>query len=146
MHSSFDQTNNWYTLWMQQSKVFFETADQYFKNSFEKDGGLDPKQHLEKIHAWLETLKRQWEIHCYAEKQKMYWDTILKLYNETSELMINEWIRRSKDENPIQSTRDLYELWLACCTETYQKAMNSKDFQSVFGDWMNAAINFWVKA
>ena len=148
MNTSFDANINWYELWMQQSKIFFETTEQYLKDFFEKGKSISPEDHLKQVNEWLEILKKQWEIHLLTEKQKTYqtyWNMMSKLYGEASDLMLNEWIKRTKAETPIQSTRALYELWLHCCNEVYQKAMNSKDYQTAWGQWLNGALQFWAE-
>lgn len=139
-------STNWYELWMKQSKEFFETADKNLKDLFGKNTSASPEDQLKQMQKWLEMWKGQWQCSPLTTQQKAfenYWKSMTKLCNDASEMMIKEWIKRSQDQNPIKNTRELYELWLSCCHDVYQKSTHSKDYQEAYGDFMNAALKFW---
>lgn len=144
-----DFYTNWYELWMKQSQDFFSSAEKNLKGMFEDQSFKNPEAHLKQINEWLETLKTQWEFSQLTDDQKaqqMYWKMMAKMCSDAADRMVSEWIKRSKTDNPIQSIRELYELWLACCQEVYQKALQTKNFQEAYADFMNAAFKFWQSA
>src|SRR3990167_4338553 len=146
MSTTFDTQTDWYALWMKQSKIFFDTANEKLHDLFSQEKLNHPEDHLKQIRLWLETLKNQWEMAKSHEQQKnvqAYWNMMMKMYQEASDLLLKQWIKRSQDENPIKSVRELYELWLNCCHETYQKSIRSKAFQDVYGEFFNAAVKYW---
>lgn len=140
-----DFNTDWYKIWMQQSKEFFDITEKNLKGLFDKNDFVDPEKHREKIDEWLNALKRHWEFPLMQEQNSFqaYWLTIGKMYNEASELLLKEWIKRAHGDYPVKNFRDLYELWLNCCHEVYQRTLQSKAYQEVYGDFMNAALKFW---
>lgn len=142
----FEFDNSWFELWTTQSKMFFESANKNLKDLFEKNAAIDPTKHMRQIQQWMDTLKTQWQFIELNEQQKVYanyWKQMEKMCNDASEMMLQEWIKRSKEQDPIKNVRELYELWLNCCHEVYKKAMYSKSYQAAYGDMMNAAIKYW---
>jgi len=145
----FEPNTNWYELWMKQSKEFFETAEKNLPGMFPKEGFAKPEEHLKQINDWLDSLKSQWRLSQLNDQQKAfetYWQMTTKMCNEASDKMVEQWIKRSRDNHPIKNIRELYELWLDCCQEIYKKGMASKDFQQAYGDYMNAVLQFWKSA
>lgn len=145
----FDFNTNWYDLWMKQSKDFFTSADDNLKDMFSKGTYANPQDHLEQINEWLEKLKHQWEFTQLTEEQKVYqtyWKTMSKMCSDASDMMVEQWIKRSQEKNPIKTVHELYELWLNCCHEIYQKSVKSKAYQDAYGEFMNAAFKFWKSA
>lgn len=139
---------NWYDFWMQQSQTFFSSADEHLKDLFAKNTFVNPEMHTKQIQQWLDALKIQWQFaELTKEQQKFqeYWQMMAALYTEATEKMMEEWKSRTEDNNPITSTRELYELWLNACHEVYQKALKSKGYQDVYAEWMNATLKFWSK-
>lgn len=137
---------NWYELWMKQSKEFFESADKNLKEIFGKHSIANPEEHLKQVEQWLETLKKQWESSQLTKEQKAYqeyWKMMAKMYSDASDMMLQEWIKRSHHDNAIKNIRELYELWIQCCHSVYQKSLQSNAYQEAYGDFMNAAIKFW---
>ncbi len=145
----FEFNTHWYELWMKQSKEFFDTADKNLKDMFPPDGPSHPEEHLEQINQWLKELKKQWHAAPLSEKQSAfedYWKMMTKMCDEASDRMLEQWIKRSRENNPIKNIHGLYELWLDCCHEMYKNAMASKDFQQVYGEYMNTVLQFWKSA
>ncbi len=136
----------WYDLWMKQSKEFFDSANKNLQDMFEPGAFAKPEDHLKQINQWLETLKNQWKFTQFSEQQKAYenyWKMMSKMCNDASDMMLDKWMERSREDKPIKNIRELYELWLNCCQEIYKKSMVSKDFQEAYGEFMNAALHFW---
>jgi Poly(R)-hydroxyalkanoic acid synthase subunit (PHA_synth_III_E) len=147
--NKFDFNTNWYDLWMKQSKEFFDSADKNLKDVFGHGAAANPEDHLKQIQQWLETLKNQWQFAQLNEQQRAYetyWKSMMKMCSDASDKMLSEWIKRSHDNNPIKNVQELYELWLNCCHEVYQKAMHTKSHQEVYGEMMDAALKFWKSA
>jgi hypothetical protein len=147
--NTFDFNANWYELWMKQSKEFFDSADKNLKGMFTQGSQVNPEEHMKQINLWMETLKNQWQFTQLNEQQKAYenyWRMLSKMCTDASDMMLQQWTQRSKENNPIKNIRELYELWLACCNEIYTKAMHSKSYQEAYGEFMNAAIHFWKSA
>lgn len=147
----FDIYTYWYDLWMKQSKEFFESANNNLKNMFdqEKESYLNPEEHIKQIQEWLETLKNQWQFIQLNEQQKAYetyWKMMNKMCAEASDMMLSEWMKKTREHQPIKNIHELYELWLNCCNEIYTKAMHSKSYQEAYGEFMNAALKFWKSA
>lgn len=145
-HSGFDANTNWYEMWMKQSKDFYSSADSNLKDMFSKGAFEKPEDHLKQINKWIETLKSQWEFSQLTSEQKMYQTYVKmmgKMCSDASDMMVEQWIKRSHEENPVKSIRELYELWLNCCHEVYQKSLQSKAYQDVYGELMNGAFKFW---
>lgn len=141
-----DIYTQWYQLWMEQSRAFFESADKNLKNMFEANKFANPEDNLKQINAWLETLQHQWEFTKLTEEQKVYanyWQQMMQMYKEASNKMVEEWIQRSHENNPVKNVHDLYDLWLKSCHEVYQKSMQTKSYQEAYGEFMNAAMKFW---
>lgn len=131
----------WYTLWINQSKQFFESAEQNLKEMFKEGSTFKPEEHLKQVDAWLEKLKQQWKYNQLSEEQKAhqaYWATFANMYTQATDLMLEQWKKRSQD-NPIKSTRELYDLWLNCCSEVYQKSQQTQ----AFDEFRKAAVKFW---
>lgn len=145
----FDFNTDWYDLWMKQSKGFFESAEQNLKGMFTTDAYNHPQDHMQQINEWMEKLKKQWQFTPLDEKQNAYinyWKVMTKMCTDASEMMVNQWMQRSKENNPVKNIRELYEMWLNCCNQVYGNAMHSKSYQETYGEFMNAAINFWKSA
>lgn len=144
--NSFDFYVNWYDIWTKQSKEFFETANDHLQDLFAKNAVLNPEDHLSQINAWLDHLKSQWGLASFnieQESYQLYLTMMNKIFSEAAELMIKKWIKRTEDNVPIKNIVELYELWLACCHEAYQKSIYTKTHQEMYGDMMNSAIKFW---
>lgn len=142
----FDFNIGWYELWMKQSKEFFETADKNLKDMFSKGTPVNPEEHMKQIRQWLDSLKNQWEFIQLSDDQKAmqtYWKNMTKMCLDASDKMLEEWIKRSREKDPVKSVRELYEIWLNCCHEVYQKSLQSKTYQDAYGEFMNAAFKFW---
>jgi hypothetical protein len=140
---------NWYDLWMKQSKEFFDTADKNLKDLFNKSTFPNPEDHLKQIQKWLDALKTQWQFTQLTDQQKMYenyWKMMSKMCSDASDMLVGQWIKRNREQDPIKNTRELYELWLNCCQEVYEKAMHSAAYQKAYGDFMNAALKYWKSA
>src|SRR5579871_5779021 len=94
--------NSWYDLWMKQSNEFFESANKNLKNMFDKDTFANPEDHLKQIQQWLDSLKSQWQFTQLNDQQKMYenyWKTMSKMCSEASDMMVNQWIKRNRENN-----------------------------------------------
>jgi hypothetical protein len=144
--NSFDIYTNLYDIWIKQSKEFFETANDHLQDFFSKNNMLSPENHIDQIKTWLNHLKNQWEQAPFTSKQESYQQYLTmmnKIFNEASELMIKKWIKRVEEKEPIKNSLELYELWLDCCYEAYQKSMFIKAHQELYGNMMDAAIKFW---
>lgn len=142
----FNINTDWYELWMRQSKEFFESANKNLGDMFMKNDFAHPENHMKQIHAWLEALKSQWQFNPLNEQQKIYenyWKMMAKICNEASDMMVEQWLKRSQQQNPVKDMRELYELWLNCCHEMYQKSLQSKNMQEAYGNMMNAMMQFW---
>ncbi|OGT59482.1 MAG: hypothetical protein A3F14_02960 [Gammaproteobacteria bacterium RIFCSPHIGHO2_12_FULL_43_28] len=145
----FDFNTNWYELWMNQSNQFFETANDKLKDLFGKNKFVNPEDHLQQINEWMEKLKSQWEGNRLTPDQRAfesYWKTMSKMCSDATELMLNQWIKRSREDNPIKTVRELYELWLSSCNEVYQRSLQSKAFQDAYGEFMQSAFKYWKLA
>lgn len=144
-----DFNANWYDLWMKQSKDFFDSADTNLKDFFAKGAFSNPEAHLKEINAWLQTLKNQWEFtQLTAEQQayQSYWKIMMQMCNQATDLMLDQWIKRAQNQQPIKTIRELYELWLDCCQQVYQKALQSNAYQKAYMEFMQAAFKFWQTA
>ena len=139
----------WYELWMKQTKDFFDTANKSLKDLFAQGSPVDPQQHLKQIDEWLDSLKAQWQSTQLTTDQKAYeayWKMMSKMYMEATDLMLAQWIKRTQDHQPVTSIRELYDLWLNSCHQVYQKSLQSKSYQDVYGELMNATLKFWKSA
>lgn len=142
----FDFNTNWYELWMKQSKEFFESANENLKGLFDTNASINPEDHLKQIRTWLDSLKSQWQFIQLNEQQKTYenyWKTMSQMCSDASDRMVEQWIKRSQEQKPVKDIRELYELWLNCCNEVYEKAMHSKSYQESYSEFMKAALKFW---
>lgn len=142
-----NQTTDWYELWMQQSKTFFDSAHEQLKKFQEKDLFSDPKKHSAEIEEWVKQLQELWETkippHDDNNPYEKYWHLMQTMCNEATELMVKEWMQRSSHQNKITSIRELYELWLDCCQEVYNKTTRDKIYQDAYGEFLNAAFDYW---
>ena len=142
----FDKATDWYDVWMQQSRTYFESADEHVKELFAQNVFAKPEENLKDINKWLESLKSRWE-----RTQGMggednfhpYWKMVSKMYQDAADLMLKEWIKRSHGTHPVNGIHDLYELWLSSCHQVYQQTLHTKMYQDMYGDLMSAAAKFW---
>lgn len=145
----FDFNANWYDIWMKQTKDFFDSAEHNLQGMFKPHFQAHPEEHIQQINQWIEALKKQWQQVHLNEQQKAYekyWKMMFKMCSDASDMLVEQWMQRTKEHNPIKNTRELYELWLNCCNEVYKNAMHSKSYQEAYGEWMNAAIHYWKSA
>lgn len=136
----------WYELWQKQSKEFFDSAEKNLKIFMEQGSAFNPENHLQQIQQWMSLLKSQWQFMPLTEEQKAYasyWQMMMSMCNEACDRMLSEWIKRTREQQPIHSIRELYELWLNSCHEVYQTSIRNKAYQDAYGDFMNAAFKFW---
>lgn len=142
----FNFDSNWQDLWVQQGKAFYDTANAQLKDLFDKNKTFNPEQHTEQLSVWLNTLKAQWDKSAQKPSDTIfqnYWQFMAKLCGEASDSMMKEWIKRTQENNPINNIRELYELWLNCCNEKYQQAIQTKSFQDTYANFINAALKAW---
>lgn len=142
----FDFNTNWYELWMKQSKEFFDSANKNLNELFGANTFANPEDHLKQIQQWLDTLKSQWQFIQLNEQQKAYenyWKSMAKMCTDASDLLLGQWIKRSQEQKPIKDVHELYELWLNCCHQVYEKSMQSKSYQETYSEFMQAALKFW---
>lgn len=133
---------DWYELWIQQSKVFFDSTQDQLQDLFKKGAMQQPEKYLEQMNEWLQTVKSKWKQMQDTQEEKQfqtYWNMMYKMYNESAALLGKKWLERSKEGNPITNMQALYELWLECCQETYRNHY----FQEAVSEMMNAAKKFW---
>ena len=80
------------------------------------------------------------------EQQKAfehYGKMMTKMSVEVSELMMKEWIIRAKENKPVNSSREMYEIWLSCCHKVYGEAMHEAAWQQTYGECVNALLHYW---
>lgn len=141
-----DFTTDWYSLWMQQSKDFFESANENLKTFFDQGKPFNPEENMKIVQEWMDKVKEQWQVIPLNEQQRAYepyWMWMTKMCNDAMDRMVQEWINRSRENNPVDNIRDLYEMWLKSCRDVFDHAMRSKNYQQAYGDMMNAALKFW---
>ena len=146
---AFDFGENWSDLWMKQSKLFFERAEKNLKELFSGESTVNPEIHMKQIEQWIEMLKAQWGLFELNEQQagyEAYWRLMSTMCNEASQMMLDQWIKRSRHQDPIKNIRELYELWLNCCNEVYEKTMQTKAYQETYNDYLKAVLQFWKSA
>lgn len=137
---------DWYDLWMKQSREFFASADKNLKTMFSSDNYYNPQDHLKQINHWLNTLKNQWAYMQFPDDQDesaIYWKNMNKMCHEASDHMLEQWLKRAREGHPIKSLRELYDLWLECCHEVFERHLQTKAYQDAYGDLMNATFQFW---
>lgn len=142
-------SQNWFQMWMDQSKEFYISAEKNLHHIFTKEATSNPEAHMEQIKAWMESLKSQWNTLNTKEEydpNEKYWKAMTTLSAEAAELMLKEWIRLTKEDKPITNVRELYELWLSCCQQVYAKSIKTPNFQDMYGEFMKAGLKFWKMA
>lgn len=147
MTSSFD-SNNWYNLWINQSKSFFEAAEKNLQEVFEKQNTFHAEEQIKFMQQCLEIIRKQWDFVRLSDEQKNYqhyWTLLARMYNEAAELMMKQWNSRLHEDKPIKNMHELYELWLQSCNEIYQKTIHSSDYQRSYQDWVTNSMKFWQR-
>lgn len=137
---------DWYEFWMKQNKEFISSAEKNLRDMFSKGEFVNPEDHLQQINKWLESLKQQWQFSQLMHEQKMYqeyWKMVGKFYSDASDMLLAQWIKRTHEKKPLKSIQELYDLWLKCCQEIWQKTQSGKSSQEAYGEWMQAAQKFW---
>lgn len=135
----------WLDFWSNQSKEFFASAEKNLQ-AFTGNPMFNPEENKKQIQDWLETLKTQWQnaqFTAQQEAQAAYFKSLNKMCIEASEVMVQTWMKRSKDNDPIKNIRELYELWLNCCHDIYQRSLRTKSYQNAYIDFMNETFKFW---
>lgn len=135
-----------YELWMEQSKDFFTTSEEYLNGLFKENKIVNPEEHIAHIETWINMMKQQWQMTEAGHELQDYWNTMTRICSDAADLMLDEWRRSMHDEIPIQNIQQLYQLWLNCCHEIYQRSVHSKVFQDAYGEFMNRAFYFWKNA
>ena len=146
MESSAGFDMNWYKLWMKQSQEFFDSANKHLRELFARGEPVNPADHVEKINAWLETLKLNWSAASITNEHKdqaYCWNVMQTIYSNAADGMTAQWIQRTQENNPIKNTHELYELWLKSCQEMYQKMLSTKTYHETYSEFMNKALKFW---
>lgn len=144
--NSKDFYHEWSELWTKQSKDFFKSAENNLKALFTSHSNLSTEEQFEKIQEWTEQLKQQWQAQCMTAEQKAfsgYWKSMADIFNEAGEKMLREWTERNKSSDPIKSAHELYELWLNCCHEIYQKTLKTNAYQDNYSELMNQTLRYW---
>lgn len=141
-----DTYQDWYEIWTKQSKAFFDSANENLQHVFSNHTQMNAEEQFEKIQRWLEQLKKQWQMQAFNSEQanaSTYWTTILQMFNEASEQLMRKWTERQQQHDPIKNVHDLYELWLNCCHDVYQKTMKTHSYQETYANLMNQAFQYW---
>ncbi len=144
-HSKNDFTD-WYSIWLNQSRAFYESANKHLQKLFETNQSVNPEEHAEQVHEWLESMKKQWDFSHLSKNQEIfaqYWQSIAQVSAEAGDMLLQEWIRRTRENDPVKSTKELYEMWLACCQSIYQESLKNQKYQEAYGDFVNTAMKFW---
>lgn len=142
----FDFNQNWYEIWMNQSKAFLASAEANLSQLFNGKSPVDPLEHMQQIQAWLSALQSQWNVMNVGKTPDnfhSYWQQMGALSQQATDEMMKEWVKRTKSNQPITNIQELYQLWLDCCHEVYAKAIRSADYQKMYGEFMNAALKLW---
>jgi hypothetical protein len=141
-----DMYQEWYELWTKQSKAFFDSANENLQHLFSNHSQLKPEDQFEKMQEWLNQLKQQWQKQAFSSDQKntaAYWSSTLQMFNEAAEQMLQKWAERQHNNDSIKNVHDLYELWLNCCHEVYQKSLKTSSYQETYTNLMNQALQYW---
>jgi hypothetical protein len=145
----FNFDTGWYELWMKQSREFYDSAEKNLKEMFAPGASANPEENMKLVNQWLDSLKQQWQSAQLGEQQKAfenYWKMMMKMCMDATDMLVQQWTQRARENQPVKSVRELYDLWLNCCNEVYSKSMHSKSYQEAYGEFMNAAIHFWKSA
>lgn len=137
---------NLYELWMEQSREFFKTADEHLKKTFVKDTTVNPEENIENIRAWLKLMKQNWKEAKHAQDADEQWQAMTTICSDAADMMLEEWIKLAREDKPVKSIQELYELWLRCCNDSYQQSMRIKQFQDTYGEFISTAFRFWNNA
>ncbi|EKD71979.1 MAG: hypothetical protein ACD_46C00041G0003 [uncultured bacterium] len=137
---------NFYEIWMNLSKQFYQSANENLQHIFSQEKKFEPENHIEMIQQWLNSIRDQWLNHSFGNNENQYqkhWQFMIKIYNESADLFLRQWIKQTQDQKPITNIQDLYELWLSSCNEIYRKSLHTAAYQEIYGEMMNAALKFW---
>lgn len=140
------QNLDWQKLWMDQSRIFIETANKNFSNLFNNQSQLNPGQHFTQMQEWAEMMNRQWQDacqNCTSSDQVKYWEAVANTSRQACDLMLKQWQKNMKNDEPIKSAKELYELWLNACHEIHMQNIQSNAYQIMYGDMLNQAMQFW---
>jgi hypothetical protein len=145
---SMDASQAWYELWMQQSTQFFESAQTHLQSLFSQTETLDPEKCQQQIQQWLTIMKQQWAMAASTVQPQYqpYTNMMISVCTSAADLLMNEWKRRAKSENPVTDIRELYELWLDCCQTEYKKALHTASVHEAYSDMLNSALKIWKTA
>lgn len=141
-----DDNFDWYASWLKHNQQFLVITEQNLKELFDQNSFVNPENHRQQIDAWFNALKEYWQFiphHVQEKIDENYWKIILKIYYEATSQLIELWIKRFQERQPIKNINELYELWLDCCQEVYSKTIKSKTYQNIYGEWMNTALKYW---
>ena len=147
--STGETNQDWYNLWMNQSKLFFDVSNTHLKDMFSQDNHFRPQNHVPEIQAWLETLKKQWQVPGIDEHLKKfpnYAQMMSKMYLQAADMLFQKWMLSGKEGQALNNIHELYTLWVDSCHQVYSKEMHTKSFQEAYGEFMNASMNFWKTA
>lgn len=141
-----EEEKDWVEVWMKQSQIFNDIANQQLKHFFEQGHYLHPEKHMEVINHWLDELKKQWHFSPFGnhlDSYEKYHKLMLEMMSKSSQLLLQRWMAIAKTDQPVSNIRDLYELWLSCCHDVYSEEMHTKAYQDVYSEWMNNVVRFW---
>lgn len=141
-----DYFKTYYETWANQSKDFFNSANHYLTDLFSGQNYKKPEDYLSNIQGWADHMKTQWAHFYPTEEQKMFsgfLKNMNQVHHDAIDRMIDEWMLKAKQNDPIKNTRDLYELWLNCCDEIYKKSIQSKTYQKSYHDMIQNMFEYW---
>lgn len=123
-----------YDFWLQQSKMFYENLNalqDFFKHDYS-----NPNLHQEQINLWLDALKKQAQS-LNKEQAQTEWQMMNRIMLKAADLMVTTWLNRAKEDNPVKSTQELYQLWLNNCQDMYQKSWAETNAPDAYKQWIN---------
>ena len=137
---------DWQKLWLEQSKIFMEITDKTLRDLGRGNAKFKPQDHMQQMQQWAELMNQQWQEmvkSCSNADHVRYWEAVAETSKQACELMMQQWQDKVKADQPMQSAKDLYEMWLNACHQVQMQNMNSSNFQNLYGDMLNNAMQFW---
>lgn len=132
---------NWQSLWVDFSKMFLESAEKYLSEILTKQSAEESNAQLQNF---INDINQQWlDLFNQYQVTPVFVNAMQEVMQQSAKKLLQIWKRRAKQNKPITSVQEFYDLWLQCGHEAYNKALRSDTFQNMYCDMMNATLKFW---
>lgn len=139
----------WQKIWLNQGKIFMDTANAHLKNMFTDPLSTNADTYVTQMQTWISDMNQKWdELSQLAagDAQAKLWQAMADIAKQANATMLAEWQKRMNDGEPVKSIQELYSLWLTLCNDIYLKNMQDSRYQAMYGEMLSNTMQYWMNA